>query len=561
MISILPRSTLALTALLGLVACDSGAAGTEWELVGAYDASATLQAGAIPMAGYVWNPSTGMNASCGPSKGPLGMGIFEAEALGNGLTPTLALVLHYGGPGKPEPLTPSTLQIALVDPDDMENPDRRFSLEPGVLPRRLAMEISGAPATQQIQQLVRTQVSIELCLEHKVGRAWLGSDADRVRQAFMLDRPSGEGGIGEDRRYFVGQRDPVPALLGPPDACEVVPAGQENRSEDDGLSGAGATRMVASDIWGAALRPCISRDPNHPERGLVEPELLTLRSSTPWGNLIWEPPAPRRVNIDLAVDGDGHDVFDLKEVTYAAGEINRRPLLDTPARVFPKADEPGSSTDLTDIMALVPHQYPLVRDGASPFDDPNEPGSDWYAVLLIPDWQIVQGVSLLERGVLPRRASGPRSGVTWLLAHPEALSVQVAPGAERLPADLAAAPDPDAGDWPDLLATAIGREWKGLRDWGYTVGLLHGRKPVFLPAAEPPTWAVAQLAQRAYLQGGFLVGLSVFMLVVGVGARRLRDLWTPVPKERADYWPGVGIDENIPDPASSSPSSTVPAEG
>lgn len=555
------RALLLSVALLG--GCASDDAGTEWELVGAYDASATLQAGAIPMAGYVWKPADGMRASCGPSKGPLGMGIFEAEALGNGLTPTLALVLHYSGPGKPEPLTPSTLQVALVDPDDMENPDRRFSLEPAVLPRRLAMEITGDPATDQVQQLVRTQLSIELCLEHKVGRAWLGSDADRVRQAFMLDRPSGEGGIGEDRRFFVGQRDPVPSLLGPPDACEVVEAGSPKRSEDDGLSGAGATRMVASDIWGAALRPCISRDPNHPERALVEPELLSLKSTTPWGNLIWEPPAPRRLNIDLSVDDAGHEIFDLREVTVVGAEVQRRPLLDTPQRIFPKAEAPGESTDLTDVMALVPHQYPLVRDGASPFDDPDEPGSGWYAVLLVPDWQIVQGVSLLEQGVLPRRGSGPRSGVTWLLAHPEHLSVQVAPGAEHIPADLAAAPDPDpnGGQWPDLLATAIGREWKGLRDWGYTVGLLHGRKPVFLPAKEAPPWAVAQLAQRAYLQGGFLVGLAAFLLVAGVGLRRLRDLWTPIPKERADYWPGVGVDEDIPDPASASPSSTVPAEG
>ena len=78
------RALLLSVALLG--GCASDDAGTEWELVGAYDASATLQAGAIPMAGYVWKPADGMRASCGPSKGPLGMGIFEAEALGNGLT-------------------------------------------------------------------------------------------------------------------------------------------------------------------------------------------------------------------------------------------------------------------------------------------------------------------------------------------------------------------------------------------------------------------------------------------------------------------------------------------
>ena len=36
-----------------------------------------------------------MSQSCGPSKSPDGLGVFEAEAIANQLSPTLAIVLEY----------------------------------------------------------------------------------------------------------------------------------------------------------------------------------------------------------------------------------------------------------------------------------------------------------------------------------------------------------------------------------------------------------------------------------------------------------------------------------
>lgn len=552
------QSSLLLVGVL-LTACASADPATRWELVGAYDATATLEAGRVPVAGYVWEPAAGMEASCGPSKGPLGLGTFEAEAIGNGLTPTLALVLRYGGPGRPQPLSPETLQVAVVDPDDVEG--ERFPLEPAVSPRRLAMEVTGPPETAQVQHLVNTQLSIELCLEHKLGRAWLGNDAARVRQAFMLDRPRGTDGEGEDRRYFAGQREPVPPLLGPPDACAVLPPGQRSTGELDGLGGAGSLRMAASDIWSANLRPCSSRDPMHPEAALTRPDLLPLRSSTPWGRLAYEPPAPRRIRVAVSRDAEQFDRFDLLDVSVQEGQETTTSILAGPELLFPNAVEDPTSTDLTDVLALLKHQYPLVRDGTSAFDNPNEPGSDWYTVLLVPDWQVVQAVSLLAQGSQPKRAQGMRNGVAWLLANPQFLSLQVAPGAETRDIDDATESAPIEGAWPDLMATAIGREFRFVRDWGYTVGLLHGREPVFLPADGPVPWEVAQLAQRANLQGGFLAALAAFLFILGAGLRRVRDLWTPVPKERADYWPGVGLDEaDVPESAADSPSSTVPTE-
>ena len=67
-------------------------------------------------------------------------------------------------------------------------------------------------------KLIRTQLEIELCLEHKVGRGWLGNDAENYGQAFLRDPPDHDR---LDRKYFGGQRDPVPGLVGPSDACVV----------------------------------------------------------------------------------------------------------------------------------------------------------------------------------------------------------------------------------------------------------------------------------------------------------------------------------------------------
>ena len=116
-----------------------------------------------------------------------------------------------------------------------------YTLQPMVMPRNLAINIdgyvepinpkepdaaaeedtdlnSGLFDTSRYQKLIRTQLEIELCLEHKVGRGWLGNDAEKLRQAFLLDPPDYDR---LDRKYFGGQRDPIPGLIGPSDACVV----------------------------------------------------------------------------------------------------------------------------------------------------------------------------------------------------------------------------------------------------------------------------------------------------------------------------------------------------
>jgi len=37
---------------------------------------------------------------------------------------------------------------------------------------------------------------------------------------------------------------------------------------------------------------------------------------------------------------------------------------------------------------------------------------------------------------------------------------------------------------------------------------------------------------------GFLAATGICLAMMVLGLRRLADLWTRVPEERADYWPG-----------------------
>ena len=79
---------------------------------------------------------------------------------------------------------------------------------------------------------------------------------------------------------------------------------------------------------------------------------------------------------------------------------------------------------------------------------------------------------------------------------------------------------------------------RALEDWGYTVGQTLGRSPVVLPEVDTPTWIQAREAQRAQQHSYFLLAFGALAGFVLLGLRRLPDLWTRVPEERAYYWPG-----------------------
>ncbi|MCA9573291.1 MAG: hypothetical protein KC656_35890, partial [Myxococcales bacterium] len=204
------------------------AAQGDWKLAGVYDATAAAWAPGLEE-GYTWRPHAGMSTSCGPAKSPDGLGVFEAEAVGSRLTPVLAVVLR--GEGR---LGPDDVRVSL----GRGKPE--ILLQPMVEPRHLAITVQGESGTERVAQLVRTQLETETCMEHKTGRAWTGHDATRVRQAFLLDPPAGSD---RSRKFFGGQTDPVPGLIGPPDACLRITGDNALRADAQG-SGEGSLTLV-----------------------------------------------------------------------------------------------------------------------------------------------------------------------------------------------------------------------------------------------------------------------------------------------------------------------------
>jgi hypothetical protein len=51
------------------------------------------------------------------------------------------------------------------------------------------------------------------------------------------------------------------------------------------------------------------------------------------------------------------------------------------------------------------------------------------------------------------------------------------------------------------------------------------------------------MAQRALQQCLFQAAVAVLLLFVATGLVRIRDLWTRVPEERVEFWPGVVVED------------------
>ncbi|MFH1466853.1 MAG: hypothetical protein ABIO70_20890 [Pseudomonadota bacterium] len=502
---------LALGALLS--GCADSSVQADWSLVAAYDASSLVGLEKDPEDenpnSYVWLSAPGMTASCGIAKAPDGLGIFEAEAIANQLSPVLAVVLAWSGEGAPPVLSPAGVRVALGR-DDPE-----FILQPALEPRYAMVHIEGVGLTRY-KQLIRTQVQMELCMEHKTGRSWIGGGAKSIRQAFLLDPPDVGG---PDRRYFGGQRDPVPALLGPPDAClfrdEVL-----DEPGNVGTQGQGSLDLVPSDLWGASLRWC---DDLVGEPAAAPPQPpIPLRLSEGEGEApAWKPPGWRDLEVNIGPGESEPQV--LVDLTWDGVPLMASAPLFRPL----PPDEAGEARyGLADMLANVPGSYPQLgtRDDAGR-----------YTVLMVPNWQIVEGLRRMaaaDPSPRPTGGRGVQDGVGYLLQHPEMLFVQVP-----------ASGGGDGATWVDLAAPLTG-DPHGLRAWGYSVGMRSGRSPIVLPREEPPTWALVKEAQRARQQGLVLAFGAVLALLGLAGLRRVGDLWARIPEERADYWPGQGLDED-----------------
>jgi len=504
-----------------------------WLMVGAYDAATLMTIGRDLTAEesghqYVWTPFPGMTKSCGPAKAPDGVGVYESEAVANSLSPALAIVLERGESTDSEPLSRDEVRVALGD----DQP--QFLLQPAVSPRYITVHIEGEGNAHH-KQLVRTQLQMELCMEHKTGRGWIGGDGSNLRQAFLLDPPD-QANWGSDRRYFGGQRDPIPPLLGPPDAC-LADAGEVGLGGDSG-AGAGALDLVPSDVWGASLRGCeieeqagalLGRDPGQIPLKMSVGEDQPRPVRPKWDKLLVSVGAGRTdddVNVDLSYAKDGVN----EEVL-----LTEHPLFDRPEEGSGSGWSAGAG--MTDMLARVPFSYPMM----GPAGD-----TERYAVLIIPNWQIVEGLRRLygpEADPDKPRATaggGVQYGVGWVLDHPELLFVQVPdPNAEEAEPEEG---EPETETWLDLTEIMGGGTW-GLRNWGYTVGMLSGRKPIALPSRDAPSWEQASVAHRAKHQSLFLGCAAVLAFLALAGLRRLPDLWAKIPEERVDYWPGALADQ------------------
>lgn len=514
--------------ILWLCSACQGEAAPEpgWRLVGAYDAAALLALGGEGASGgtvHAWEPTEAMVRSCGPTKHPDGLGFFEAEAMLGGHTPTLALLLERTGAGAARPLTPSDVRVSL----GQDRPT--VPLQPMVAPRRLGVTVTYTSAGREPQDvppevgLVLTQLRAELCLEHKTGRAWIGGTRKQIRQAYLLDKPE-QGGVelGGDRRFFVGQGAPVPAMAGPPDACLTIerpparPPAQrapDSLVQPDQAKGQGSLDMTNTDIWGADLRSC-DGNPELPSYALP----LGLSASA------GEPPvrsASTRRALRVALD-----LTDSQSPSVSL-ELDGVPLLAERPLFGPETTPTeGQERALVDLLAQVPLEYPALGPaGAAAGADPYR-----YTILLVPNWQIAEG---LEEIQVAQAASGAPDAVGWVLRHPETLFVQVS--------SRAATGQHAGGEgeiWWALQRGMVGEGWAP-RHWGYAVGHLFGRQPIVLPGGLEPTWAQSLEAHRAGAHALVLLSAAALLLVVGRGLVRVRDLWITVPEERVTWWPGV----------------------
>jgi len=536
-------SQMAPVSVLLLAACQVDA--PSWRLASVYDSSAI--ANMVPAEedapddAYVWVPSAGMQANCGPAKAPDGLGVFEGEAMANGLSPVLAILLERHPDAPAESLEMEDVWVSI----GTEGPS--FRLHPAVAPRHISLEIEDHDLARDAEQ-VRTQIQMELCMEHKTGRAWVSANEEQLRQAFLLDPP--DRNAGPDRKYFGGQRDPVPALFGPPDACVVYDPGYTatRAANGDAGRGEGSLEIVPADVWGATVRNCLpAEQPGYTVQGVSNipmrlselPEDPAPQVQPTWQDLevsLWPPnPAIGRTEIEVSIIHDGVDLVRqaVEEGAVSAPATYHVGVLDNGGEVYtePLYESAGATRGVKDPLGRVPYNYPVLGT----VQDPSR-----YTILMVPNWQIVEGLRRIESEtgdeVMGASGAGIQDGVGYLLEHPELLYVQVR-GLE----DVLAGPSPDAEEEWFNIASSLRGGIAGYAPWlsyGYTTGMLSGRKPIALLGYDEPSWAQVSAAQRAGYQGVFLGGLALLSVLLFAGMRRVRDLWATVPEERVDFWPG-----------------------
>lgn len=525
------RLAPALTVALCLAACAPADAPADpsqqpvWSLLAAYDASAVARFhGAAPGAGFSWTADPTLEAACGRPKGPIGFGgSMDAEILARGRSPALALLLV--GPAATR-LKDADLSIFVGSEKDP------FALAPAVVPRAVSLSVKPKeePAPVEVKKMIeqlRGQLTVQLCLEHQVGRGWqgltepIGLDGEVVQNTFMLDRVE-----HPDRRVFVGQGLAAASLLGPP---RWAPTWRARSPRAVDVAGA---RLSAGDLF--------AFEPPPP----VEPIAWTSWSpdwlqwsigGAPCAGCTWTPDGGWGLTrLDLVVGTAGEDLT--LEAVYRLGDGPIVQWKDGASEVIPlRIPEVVRSVDaagnpvvsyeekkvLHDVLSTVPYEYPrFVAVPERVRGDVEHPPQRAIAVLLIPNWQLVNARKAATEGDYLPAAASPSSradGVGWMLENLELLHiVERGPSVDLVEYALTSAPLGPWGPSPDRRATAAPVVGIGVDSVG------------------PKQQAVA--VRRGT---GNLLTVSVLLMLSFLvpGAMRVSELWSAQPRERAWGWP------------------------
>lgn len=527
--------------LSSLSACTSPETEPPLRLVGLYDMTAISAMEEVKDPLFHWRSDPRVLASCGPERAPAGLERPEAELMALQQMPTLAVLVehrldHPDAESLRTPIQASQLRL-FVDTGKGEagDPKRYAFLQPAVLPLRLDITPSLKTAAPLLGQTIFFQTTVELCAEHKLGRAWTGTAEEQLLDEAFLRKVD----ISPTEAFFRGQGRPVAPQLGPPvwslDLYDPnLPRWiQEVWGEWPGEQIDGAT-LVEADIWGArAPRPARSADQAfgvelpgaralHTMPFLAgEGELcavtgLAAQANTPSACLTQSGPPLLKLKLELSAtgtEGPAPEEAAQSGATRLLAELTGLPS-GSPEVLLDRVLSDDARAE--DVVARVPRYLPR-------FESPLNPKRA-YTLLLVPDWQLAQvlGKSEVQEGQEPRSSVHDATG--YILAHPELLHLQYVPERVALVQDLMS---PLRGEWSSLP--------------GYSPGLWAAGAPVLIPhgaEGQQVTAAQHQAAHRADwipLQGG---GLLLVLALLSLGFNRLGELWQRPPVERAAFWPG-----------------------
>lgn len=468
---------------------------------------------------FVWSSDPAVRAACGPERAPAGLGRPEAELMATAQMPVLAIVLEHIGPPVLHRVPLRSDRVRLY----LEGPEPVF-LQPALLPLDLTVVPGLATAEPILGQTIFFQLTVQLCAEYKLGRAWTGtSDEARLNQAFVRGVP-----VAPEQAYFRGQAAPVSPSLAPSRWSLDLYQSQPPRWLEE-VWGEWASdvpqspSLTEADIWAA-------RAPRPPLEGTSTLKPLQPLAFQAGGGSVCRPHrlveslAPSIPPCVTPVPVPSHTLeLRLEPSPTRAHATVLTALLDPD----PTSNDTGTPlltqelfTDekAEDLVGRLPRYLPRFVSTLDPTHS--------YSLLLIPDWQLVR--ALKPDGMLTGfTRTETWDGVGTLLRHPERLHLQLVTQDGALTV-------------PDLLSPLRSA---GASLPGQFPGLWASAAPVFLPEGDG-TQRVGALQHNTAFHSAWasitLAGQLLMTLMLVAGALRLSELWQTPPLERAMYWPGQG---------------------